>query len=291
MPITDLKDSVEAAVLNIAPEKIELLHEVFDKHQPTFEWPDRAAQLPSVEPRTGRINIPPAAAELIWAAAHQYWVIYTEYVEDQKAGKHEFDLTANQRRVSAQLAFTWAQSYFKKPSNPRIAELPAPSYKPVESSDIHVANELFLAAIAWILHHEVAHLRLNHPSISAISREEEKEADLEATHWIFSTECTPEERKKRALGMCVALLVITSIDLESGTFNDASHPKVFDRFDYCLDAVGLEDDHVAYSFAVLMIRLHLAAGKHDLPEPREVEATFKDLFYDHLYAIHQTQQA
>ena len=289
MSITTLRDPVEASILNIAPEKVALLREAFDKNQPSFEWPDREAKLPSVDPNTGTINIPPAAAELIWAAAHQYWVIYTEYVEDQKAGKDEFDMTANQRRGNAQLAFASALNHFKKPTSPRISELPAPCDKAVTNSDIHVANELFLTAIAWILHHEVAHLRCNHPAISAISRDEEKEADLEATDWIFSTECTAEEQKKRALGMCVAILVITSLDLESGTFNDASHPKAFDRFDYCLDAVRLEDDHVAYSFSVLMIRLHLATGKHDLPEPRE--ATFKDLFYDHLYAIHQTQEA
>ena len=288
MSILELKDSTEESILRIAPEKMEQLTEVFENHTPSFEWPNRAAKMPSVDPRTGVIYIPPAAAELIWAAAYQYWVIYGEYTRDQASRKTEFNLLGSRRRIEAQLVYHWALSHYRNPEIPRTEELPAPRSDPPHASDLHVANELFRAAIAWMLHHEIAHLRCGHSTVSARSRDEEKEADLAATSWIFSPDCSDAEREKRALGLCIAILVITSIDLDAGIFDDSTHPKIFHRFDYCLEAVGLDDD-VAYAFSVVMLRLHLTTCGHGVPASRE--APFKELFGDHLCAVYEADQS
>jgi hypothetical protein len=283
-----LAPDVEASVFMIAPERLQLLQLAFKDHTPSFKWPNTISALPSVAISTGVISIPVSGAELLWAASLHYWILYDEYTKDQSNGKCVFDLTGNSRRVNALRAFQWAVDSFKGTTVSRPPDIPAPAKNPSPFSDIHVANELFLTATAWILHHELAHLRCLHPSITTISREEEKEADLSATEWILELEKNPQRRQKRVLGMCVAILVITALDLDTGLFDDQTHPKVFERFSYCLDAAKLDDDHVAYAFSVLMMQIHLTTCKHSLPTPRE--ATFKDLFYDHLFAIRSTQQ-
>ncbi|MBD4053771.1 cell death peptidase Lit, partial [Xanthomonas citri pv. citri] len=84
------------------------------------------------------------------------------------------------------------------------------------SEDSQVASEIFLCAIAWILHHEISHVVLQHPLVTtAFSTQEEREADSHATKWILGNlyESAPE-LKKRALGIATAVLCIQSLEVE-----------------------------------------------------------------------------
>jgi len=287
MPIEFLAQSAEFAILSLAPERWKSLNDDSSFQKVSFAWTDAPKRLPSIKLPSGAITIPTPGATLIWAAAYQYWVLYSEYLEDQKAGVAFFNLLSTLRRTKAQLTYFWALNHYQHPSQARFPDLPDPA--DTGDEDVQVANELYLAALGWILHHEFAHLRCNHPPVTAIEHQEEKQADLEATKWIFEACTDPAQRKKRALGMCVAILLLTAIGLEAGDFDDRTHPKAFVRLDYCLGAAGLDDDHIAFAFSTLMMRVHLTVAGIQLPSSDGAQS-HREIFSDHLYAISQANK-
>jgi hypothetical protein len=63
---------------------------------------------------------------------------------------------------------------------------PPPPLDLDSDSDEHVATELNLSAIGWMLHHEIAHVVLGHAFIgTAFAHQEELEADHYATNWLL----------------------------------------------------------------------------------------------------------
>jgi Peptidase U49 len=287
MSIDSLAKSAEMTILTLAPERWKSLIDEDDLQKVSFAWTDSAKCLPSIKLPSGAITIPKPGATLIWAAAYQYWVLYLEYLKDQNAGAEFFSLVSTLRRTKAQLTYFWALHHYEHPSQARFPDLPDPT--DTDDEDVRVANELYLVALGWILHHEFAHLRCNHPPISAIEHQEEKQADLEATKWIFEACTDTAQRKKRALGMSVAILLLTAIGLKSGDFDDRTHPKAFVRLDYCLEAAGLDDDHIAFAFSTLMMRVHLTSAGIGLPSSDGAQS-HREVFSDHLYAVSQANK-
>jgi hypothetical protein len=283
-----IRNAAEASLLRIAPEKWDALLASEHLKRLSFTWTDTPSKLPSILVPSGEIRIPTPGANLLWATAYKYWVLYSEYTADQTAGDTTFDLQKTPRRLKAQQTFCSALARFTNPS----ISLPSfvPSSSDTHDDDVRVTNELFLAALAWILHHELAHLRCNHPPHTAISRQEESQADAEATTWIFSTVSDPAQRKKRALGMCVAILLLNAICLKDGNFDDSTHPKAFVRLYNCLELADLDDNHVAYAFCTLMIRVHMLTFGYLIPEDYNADSHLA-IFSEHLVAIAQIQRA
>ena len=278
MSIQELKLDVEESVFRIAPERAGELRKFFAERQVKFQWSDTRSGV-TVDTATARITLPRPFLMLLWAASLQYWVIYSEYVEEQ--GKTDsFDLAGTTRRCTAQTVFIRALQQFRMqrqfPDEPGI---PTPCANP-ESEDEIVANELFLAAIAWILLHEIGHLRLNHSTVSANAKEEEDLADKEATTWVLQLEKDQLRRRKRIFGICVALLLITALDLNRGEFDNDSHPRAFDRMYACLKTAALPNNDKAFAFCIVMIRTHLATVR--LLCPPEEGGTWEDEFNSHL---------
>ena len=89
---------------------------------------------------------------------------------------------------------------------------------PVENpSDgvINAANELCLVTCAFILHHELAHIRLVHSGNveTTVSLAQEKEADIEATDWMFGdVELSGPVFTKRMLGASGAFVLTTAME-------------------------------------------------------------------------------
>jgi len=287
MAIEDLRKDIEASVFRIAPERETELRTFFRDRRPQFLWGNRPRSLPKVNPQDAVIYLDWPGLTLLWAAAFQYWVLYNEH--SNAHADETFRLFGSERRVTAIATFEWALRNFSDPKVSRPDGLPTPSATSPYASDKHVANELFLAAVAWILLHEIAHLQLNHTYVTAIPREEETRADADALSWILDHEHDKPRRTKRILGVCVAILLITALDLDRGSFMDTTHPRAFDRMFALLEQATLEDDHVAFAFCTTMIRVELA--KLQLPIPPGNSASWREICYEHLAALHELNKA
>lgn len=129
---------------------------------------------------------------------------------------------------------------------------------PEHGSDIHVTNELFLCGVAWIVHHEIAHVRLGHtPVHTTRSQAEELEADLEATKWILERSSVEAESQKRTLGIATAILALMGIE-KGREFNvNHSHPAAFERLYRCLDSVSIDENDKVFAFASVIMQIQL----------------------------------
>jgi hypothetical protein len=105
---------------------------------------------------------------------------------------------------------------------------------------------LFLCALAWIVHHEIAHIRLNHQAlVTTCSIAEERDADIEATKWILDKSTVPQESRKRTFGIAAAILALQGFHSPDQFVALKTHPSAFERIDYCLSEAGIsEDDEV-----------------------------------------------
>jgi hypothetical protein len=196
MSIKNLKSDIESALLKIAPERSASLCELIDVGGFSFEWSNRNPKIISVDTKNKKIKLAWRSMELLWSACYQNWIFYTDFSESSRQKLDNFDLVGSRERLVALLVFRQAvlshHGHFSGP----IDGLPQADSNP-DSETIQIVNELMLSALGWILHHELAHLRCGHSNIP--NREEEKEADIEATKWIFSEVIDNAERKKAIL--------------------------------------------------------------------------------------------
>jgi hypothetical protein len=143
---------------------------------------------------------------------------------------------------------------------PDTNNVPMPVNDPPHGSDVHVANELFLSAIAWIFHHEISHVVLKHTAAeTTYSTHQEKEADLRATDWILSFSRQPTESRKRGFGIATAIM--TMLYLEKPGDSDvyvSRHPPAVQRLDYCLQKAGAWNDIHICSFTAVALQFLLA---------------------------------
>ncbi len=172
----------------IAPENLEKCMEYRDTYNISLELIDDKLFSIRVNLDTNTIILPIASLEYLWAFTLYCWVLYQEYREAQLKELEEINCVGNQRLQDAYSVLQWAR---EKMLNSGIEQWPKdlldPQANPENESDIHVANELFLCALGWMLYHEIGHIVLRHPPInSSFSEQEEKEADKFSTDFILS---------------------------------------------------------------------------------------------------------
>lgn len=135
---------------------------------------------------------------------------------------------------------------------------PRPTRTPVQESPLHVANEVFLTTVAWMLLHEAGHLAGNHPFLtSSRSLEEEHEADLFATTHVLGGVADESVRFKRSVGIVVANALILLLELMNGPFSSRTHPPVEERINRNLRGPELESNNRIHAFATALIQFHL----------------------------------
>ena len=255
-PIITLKNAIAGSAFRIAPEMERELALWRDQSGVSLVLSDDVGFNVYVDLDTKEVTIPVASLEFLWAAAHGFYVFYQEYMQGQQAGQKQFDIAALPRTADAWRLLEWALR------NVRASGLPTPVQFPADGSDIHVANELFLCAIAWIIHHEFAHLRLNHTTESMSPQRQEREADAAATDWILSESKVDQETKKRILGIATAILSLQILEKPGARAADRSHPLAVERLSNCLAKAGCEGDHEVFPWAIIAMQIILA--KHEL---------------------------
>ena len=257
-PICHLESSIAGVAFNIAPEREADLVALRTKYEFVIELVDRRGFDIGIDVTKGVITLPIAGLEYLWTCAYNYWVVNQEYASAQHSGMETFDATGNPRLQVAARLIEWSTNNLHNTGvAPWPNNLPTPVLTPKPDSDVRVANELFLSALGWIVHHEIGHVVLGHPPIVVSwSQQQEKDADLYATDWIFSGLGQNDLRlRKRALGLAIAILCLQSLKIRSIRSEHGSHPPAHARLGYCLERYDFGQQEFIEAFAVVVLQL------------------------------------
>ncbi len=235
-PICHLETQIAGSPFNVAPEKARLCAQRRDDHKIDFIMVDEPKFGVRVRLDADRLTpevvLPIASLEYLWAFSHYCWVLTQEYAAAQRAGANQFDCVGNQRLRESTRILQWAKTNLVSTGTDSWPETgPRPKQDSHSCDDSRVATELFLCAIAWILHHEIAHIVLHHPLINTVfSEQEEREADRYATDWLLDGLPQSDPKlKKRALGLSVAMLCLQSLEVDTASCLRNTHPAAHDR--------------------------------------------------------------
>ncbi len=263
-PIRSLDQYLINSVARIAPEKANYLESFRIVHDPCVVFTNDQEFSFRVDTKSKEIKLPTGALEYLWCACYAFYVIYQEYSTAIQDSANEFDLNGNERTREALSLYKWGREQIQQ-SAPR--EWPTDKAKPEVSAtaveDVTVANELYLCAVAWILHHEFAHIihgHKNEPLNNEESRIEETKADESATKWILEGIYDEADIKKRGLGVAIATLVLTAQDILVGEFKETTHPRSFQRLYDAICPYFKNPDHLVYAFSTVICHLNMKIG-------------------------------
>jgi hypothetical protein len=288
-PICLLETQIAGAPFNVAPEKADRCAQNRDDHKINFLIADESqfgirVRL-SEESQIPEIVLPIASLEYLWAFSHYCWVLTQEYASAQRTGASKFDCVGNQRLRDSTHILQWAKSNLLQSGTEQWPESgPRPRQDSHSCDDSRVATELFLCAIAWILHHEIAHVVLQHPLINtAFSEHEEREADRFATEWLLDGLPQDDPRlKKRALGLAVAVLCLQSLEVDTSSCLRNTHPAAHDRIFKNTAIYQCGNDEVIEAMCTVVLQYLF----HDTGISANIDgATFSEILGDLLYDI------
>ncbi len=256
-PICNLEESIAGVTFRIAPEKETECQEHRDNYGVSIDLIDDSEFSIRVNLSSNTIMLPIASLEYLWAFSLYCWVLTQEYSSAQKSGANEFDCVGNVRLRSSHELLKWAKDNLlttglkEWPSG-----LPVPEHSPDNCSDVHVANELFLCSLGWMIHHEMGHIVLQHPPLeTTLSEQEEKDADRHATDWLLSgLEVNCPMMKKRALGIAVGVLCLQSLEVSSKSCLRNTHPNAHDRIFDCLSKYEVGAEEVVEAFVTVVMQ-------------------------------------
>lgn len=275
-PISELFNAIAASPFRVAPEAATVLEEEIAKLKITLEFtgdPKIYADHVVSEAKV-RLGVPFLSA--LWTAAYAYIVAYHEYQIAQRKGERYLALGERPRVASAYRLYRSARDAVASREQfhwPQGASKPL--RYPFEHSDGYKANELFLVAISWIIHHEVAHARLKHDVWTLASITEEVAADKSATITICAGEADNQRLHKRAMGVCAAIVFLLALDLQAGRTTTTTHPPSFERLLNNLDLTGLDEDQMIYDFAFVLVDIHVA--ERGINGDIDRNGTFRDM--------------
>jgi len=292
-PICLLETQIAGAPFNVAPEKSNRCAQNRDDHkiecimvdEPKFGVRVRL----STKNKTPEIVLPIASLEYLWAFSLYCWVLIQEYATAQRAGESQFDCLGNQRITESADILQWAKSnMLDSGTDPWPESGPRPVQDLHSVDDSRVATELFLCAIAWIMHHEIAHVVLGHPLITTVfSEQEEQEADRFATEWLLDGLPKNDPKlKKRALGLTVAVLCLQSLEVGTTSCLRNTHPAAHDRIFNSTSIYQVGDDEVVQATCTVVLQYLF----HDTGITANIDGeTFSDILGDILIDISRSK--
>lgn len=293
-----VKDDASAIKLmaSIAPEREIELQEVIRKRNVTFQFCDNEEKLVfRAYPFMGVIQIQTKCILRLWATAYGHFKVYNKIADFKTIGfsQSTIDLKSQADLEPARRLLTWATGVdcmIKKASLEKLFPTPLPEPYPANApepfclynqwgSDEHVADELTLVALAFILHHELAHIRLSHSETgqSDLDRVIEKEADQQAASWVLGslTDEVDDRFIKRILGVVIGLGWLASHTAYIPETDQDSVPPAYDRLFQVVEKFVTDPSHVAWAMTAVILALHMQNNNIDTDANRHFES-FKD---------------
>jgi len=266
-PVRELLRDVHTAIINIAPERAVEFEEKFNSF--TVEYLDDDDYVANVQIERKHIKITTGAFELLWVLAYVHFQYYTQVIQkigceqETKVGPEHLSkmgpaielLDWAMNRLLKHLE--WREFGGPKPEKtPWPKGLPSPLTSTGDSSDEGVASELTRGSIAAIIHHELAHIALQHSGLSEI--DSERDADIHSWDWILDSDQTGGDSAevKRYLILISANLAGVAADIRLNRNTLISHPRNIDRLSNLLARFDLHPDDVAYAFAYAILQFH-----------------------------------
>ena len=266
-PIRHVFHHIHEAIVNVAPER----KEQFDKEHDTLilEYLDTFNWICHTDPDAKYIQLSRRVVEIFWVASYAYITFYSKVIQVVKPTKKQYiDLTQNEDVAKAMRLLKWGyENLVNKEDIPWPDDLPRPIPNPEQGSMENVADELCLFAVAFVLHHELAHIRLEH-SASNGGVELERETDYAASDWILNHDLSEKDMKfiKRGLGIAIAFEVMTAYGIYTGKYGGKTHPYSYDRLVHTLRRYISDPDHLVWALLVSTIKLHLDNKKIAVPD-------------------------
>ncbi|MFL9888854.1 phage exclusion protein Lit family protein [Paraburkholderia agricolaris] len=267
MPVLELQRYIAECAARISPTNAAKLGEFNSEKGVAIEFTDDKKFSIRVNLATNTIKLPVGALNYLWCASHLFIALYQAYVAAQAEGKPSLDTGGDVATSAAVDLFNWASVDLIVGNLEWPANGPRPSLAHQQGDLIHLTNEIFLAALAWILHHERAHIELEHPggSQGAESIRQERDADRSASEWVMAGCANEVERQKRAFGIATGLLAMTLLDSPKLQIPEVkSHPPDIERLLDNLDVAQLGHENIVYSYSFVV--LQFCIGQYDLKQ-------------------------
>jgi len=258
-PAAGLIELIPNAISNIAPERLAELEETYPDLNIIVE--DSPIWVFGVDAPGKVVRLSVFCLEVLWATAYSHCLLYQKMIGGRQPD-NDFAMAAlmtpecrvacqllnwiTQRRLGANVPHEWP------------AGLPNPSELNDNADQRKLATEIALGALGFIIHHELAHIRLWHSGKSEISSE--KDADHAAVDWILrdgSISAIDTADKKRLLCIAHALSVTVVRDIYTGDFDGITHPRSFDRLNYAISRHLTDNNHLSRSFIAFVLKLHM----------------------------------
>ncbi|MBK6915159.1 MAG: hypothetical protein IPH11_16390 [Ignavibacteriales bacterium] len=217
-PIRFVMNFIPDALVNIAPEN----KFRFEKEYPDFilEFVDTKDWQLEVDTKSKIIYISRKVVEVFWAVSYGYFTFYKLVMSGKLVTEPTIiDLSKDPEVLKSMQLLNWVyKSWINNDSEEWAEQLPKPIKDPPIDSMEKVADELCLCAVAYVLHHELSHIRLMHSGESEI--DSEKEADYEATEWLLNHNIPEDDMRftKRAFGIALAFEVLTARGIYTGNY-------------------------------------------------------------------------
>lgn len=147
----------------------------------------------------------------------------------------------------------------------------------LKTEQLDLGEEIFRLAVAWVLHHELAHLRLQHsvPSVKI-----EYEADHAATDWLLKAdELSQADRRARYFGIATGLGWLSALNVYIGPGNGKTHPPAGQRFvngvEYMTKGLG-DDAELPWAVCQMVLLLHAQNASFPV-ESKHMAGSFKEI--------------
>ncbi|MEX2281224.1 MAG: phage exclusion protein Lit family protein [Gemmatimonadota bacterium] len=262
-PVVPFLNAIAGSLVNVAPEKGAAIQEELVKLKVRLVVDQSTDSLFKARLRDGRPDICCSVygAEVLWAAAFGYIAVHRRLKEfgGSTIVFAEIDCTAHLPEL---LSFAFDRRYGQQDERPWPVQLPRPeAYEsPQEINDVNLSTELWLCAVAWILHHEVTHVRLGHLQKGDYELRDEVAADEGATNWLLEGVTDPGIALKRSLGIAIAVVANAAFALHRnirGSIGSRTHPPAGERILRAMSHTSLADDHQAQELAAVAVKIHL----------------------------------
>jgi len=283
-----MQDAIPNSIFAIAPERQAQFGISLDNYDLIYTG-DRKWTFCAYPQRTPpEVWVSRGAVELLWCASLAHFLFYTRLIQGKKFDKPTvIDPHSDKEVDNALKLLAWAINCQLQDDqlDDWPALLPQPIASPARFSNENVADELCLVSAAFLLHHELAHIRGNHvgftkeqlrdPANRLLSLAQEKEADIAAAEWVLDGVAEGDPKfVKRMLGIVQGFLLTTAMGLYGGNLGGESHPFNHDRLASLLNRFLGNTPHLTKGIAFAVLDLHFQNSgrtmqKTNFPGPEE----------------------
>jgi hypothetical protein len=228
----------------------------------------------NVETDTQLIRISRRVVEVTWCATYAYTTVWRLLLNSGQLGSGETtELMVGTAERTATDLLAWALTQWLNAGRAHSENWPTGTPRPQPLSDtpeteLDITGKA-LTALAFLMQHEFAHIRLGHSGPSSI--EDEKEADADAVNW-FLEKCPPDaKRGARGHSIATALSILVARDIHRGRLiNGTTHPRSYDRLSHGLERHFKPDEEGLWSYVSTILSLHITNSGLKDARPQDI---------------------